>query len=417
MAEHILDEDVFPIVGWAGPGGDMIREDVMAGMAEAGFTVSQSGAGSDLKTVKKALDVAADAGVRLLLVHPSYHVGDEYELTDERRAEITELVSAVQDHPGLYGYHLRDEPRFHVLPRLAKVSDFIRSMDPYHLIYINHFPPIRGFGAPTIEWFWREYIRLCRPTMLSYDHYPVQVGTAEEVERDAHLPNVFPSGKLVVKPDFYEALDLLRALSNSHAIPFWAFTCAVRHGAYPTPEEGHMRFQLFNDLAYGARGLQYFTYAHDQAMVRPDGSTTETWEMARRINREIHVLAPVLKGLTNIGTFHHGPLWSGTRALPRSEEPLSVTVEGDPVSVGFFVREGDGGDGPRYAMVSNASPCDWARLTLKVNIGEEKLYCVDPKDGVIRELWPVNVRAQLVALAPGEGRLFQIGGEGQGKNF
>jgi len=73
MAQHILDEDAFPIVGWAGPGGEMIREDVMAGMAEAGFTVSHSGAGGDLKAVKRALDVAADAGVRLLLVHPSYH--------------------------------------------------------------------------------------------------------------------------------------------------------------------------------------------------------------------------------------------------------------------------------------------------------------------------------------------------------
>ena len=108
---------------------------------------------------------------------------------------------------------------------------------------------------------------------------------------------------------------------------------------------------------------------------------------------------------------------SGTRALPRSEEPLSVTVEGDPVSVGFFVRKGDGADSPRYVMICNASPCDWARLTLKVNVGEEKLFCVDPKDGVTRELWPVNPRAQLVALSPGGLRLFQIGGEGQGKNF
>jgi len=417
MAEHILDEDVFPIVGWAGPSGGMVREDVMAGMAEAGFTVSHSGVGGDPKDVRRALDVAADAGVRLLLIHPCYHVGDDYELTEARRGQIVEVVKAVQDHPGLYGYHLRDEPRFHVLPRLAEVAQHIRSMDPYHLIYINHFPPIRGFGAPSVEWFWREYIRLCQPTMLSYDHYPVQVGTAAEVEEGAHLPNVFPSGKIVVKPDFYEALDLLRSLSTHCDIPFWAFTCAVRHGAYLTPEEGHMRYQLFSDLAYGASGLQYFTYAHDQAMVRPDGSTTDTWEMARRINGEIHTLAPALKGLRNVGTFHHGPLWSGTRRLPQSDEPLSVAVEGDAVSVGLFVRPDEGPDGPRYAMVTNASPCDWARLTLKVNVGEEKLYCVDPKDGVTRELWPPNARAQLVVLAPGEGRLFQIGGEGQGKNF
>ncbi|MFC1526243.1 hypothetical protein ACFL6X_05460 [Candidatus Latescibacterota bacterium] len=413
MADHILEEGAFPIVGWAGPGGEMIREEVMAGMAEAGFTVSHSGAGSELAAVRRALDVAADAGVRLLLVHPSYHVGDEYELTEERRQQIAELVAAVGEHPGLYGYHLRDEPRFHVLPRLAEVSAFIRSLDPYHLIYINHFPPIRGFGAPTIEWFWGEYIRLCEPTMLSYDHYPVQVGTSEEVARDSDLPNVFERHKIVVKSDFFEALDLLRALSSHHGIPFWAFTCAVRHGAYPPPTEGHMRFQLFNDLIYGARGLQYFTYAHDQAMVRADGSTTETWEMARRINSEIHTLAPLLRRLTNIGVCHHGPLWSGTRSLPRSDEPLSVAVEGDSVAVGFFRRD----DGLPYVMVANTNPCDWARVTLKVKVEDERLHHVDPRDGVIRELWPPNPGAQLVGLAPGEGRLFQIGGEGEGKNF
>lgn len=412
--DHILQEEVFPIVGWAGPGGDMIRDDVMAGMAEAGFTVSHSSAGADPEAVQRALDVAANAGVRLLLTHPIYHVGDDFELTAQRRTEITAVVEAIRDHPGLYGYHLRDEPRFHLLPMLAQVSELIGSLDPYHLLYINHFPPIRGWGAPSVEWFWREFISLCQPTLLSYDHYPVQIGTDADVARDAHLPNVFAEHKIIVKPDFFDALELLRGLSTHHDLPFWAFTCAVRHGAYPTPTEGHMRFQLFNDLAYGARGLQYFTYAHDQAMVRPDGSTTETWELARRINREIHNWAPVLRRLTSIGTFHHGPLWSGTRAIPTSDEPQSFTVEGDPVTVGQFLRD----DGLRYLMVVNANPCSWARLTLSVKVGgDDKLYHVDPKDAVIRELWPPNPRAQLLALAPGEARLFQIGGEGQGKNF
>jgi hypothetical protein len=174
-----------------------------------------------------------------------------------------------------------------------------------------------------------------------------------------------------------------------------------------------MRFQLFNDLAYGAKGLQYFTYAHDQAMVRPDGSTTETWEIAKAINTEIHTLAPVLRRLRNVGVFHNGTLWNGTRNLPKSGEHLSVDVKGDQVTAGLFLDE----DNQRYLMIVNANPCDWARVTVEVNVKDEKLYHVDPRDRIIRELWPPNAKAQLVALAPGEGRLFQIGGEGMGKNF
>ena len=58
MKEHVLDEDLFPIVGWAGPGGDMIRDDIMAGMAEAGFTVSHSSLHPTEEGVTRALDMA-----------------------------------------------------------------------------------------------------------------------------------------------------------------------------------------------------------------------------------------------------------------------------------------------------------------------------------------------------------------------
>ena len=413
MAENILDEEAFPIVGWAGPGGDLIRDDVMAGMAEAGFTISHSSPDSKLPAVVRALDIAHTHGVRLLLGHSTYHVGNDFKLTANRKKQIKRLVDKVREHPGLYGYHLRDEPHFDALSILAEVADYIRTLDPYHLIYINHFPPIRGWGAVTVEWFWREYIRMTRPQMLSYDHYPITIGTEADVEEGRALPNVFADHKIIVKPDYFECLDLVRSLSNFYDIPFWAFTCAVRHGAYPTPTEGHMRFQLFNDLAYGAKGLQYFTYAHDQAMVRPDGSTTETWEIAKAINTEIHTLAPVLRRLRNVGVFHNGTLWNGTRNLPKSGEHLSVDVKGDQVTAGLFLDE----DNQRYLMIVNANPCDWARVTVEVNVKDEKLYHVDPRDRIIRELWPPNAKAQLVALAPGEGRLFQIGGEGMGRNF
>lgn len=239
------------------------------------------------------------------------------------------------------------------------------------------------------------------------------IGTDAEIEQNRDLPDVFPRHKIIVKPDFFHCLDLLRNLSTLRDIPFWAFTCSVRHGAYPTPTEGHMRFQLFNNLAYGARGLQYFTYAHDQAMVRPDGTTTETWEIARAINAEIHTLAPLLCRLTNVGVFHNGTLWSGTRSITRSNEHLAVNVTGDQVTVGFFVHD----QGLHYLMVGNVNPCDWARITLEVNVQKEKLYYVDPRDATVRELWPVNPRSQLVCLAPGEARLFQVGGEGGPKNF
>ncbi|TFG73731.1 MAG: hypothetical protein E4H27_00245 [Anaerolineales bacterium] len=414
MADEILNEDVFPIVGWAGPGDTMIRADVMHGMADAGFTVSHSQVSGDLDDVVYALDVAAESGVRLLLVHQSWHVGDDYVFDADRQVLVTILVDAIKDHPGLYGYHLRDEPRFHLLPLLAEVHSFIHQRDPYHLCYINHFPPIEGWGAPTAEAFWRRYIELVKPQILSYDHYPIMIGTAEEIQAAGNQPNIIPQEKLIIKPDFFSCLELLRTLANATHLPLWAFTCSVRHGPYPTPTEGHIRFQLMNDLAYGAKGLQYFTYAHDAAMVRADNSTTETWDIARRVNADIHKMGSILRVLSNIGTFRTGPLWSGTQYLHHSHLAPLVDCEGDPVTMGFFQYANE----RLYMIVVNGSPCTWAKITLKVGVSSgEKLLVFDLNSAQFRELWPADPHQQLVTLAPGEGRLFKVDGSGLGVNF
>jgi hypothetical protein len=415
MAACILHEDIFPIVGWAGPSGEMIRPDVMCDMAEAGFTVSHSRVSGGTDEVLRALDIAAESRMRLLLVHPLWHVGDDDRWDAARSEAAAQLIDPIKDHPGLYGYHLRDEPRVDQFAKLAEVQAFIRDRDPYHLGYINHFPPIEGWGAPTAEAFWWRYIAEVEPRMLSYDHYPITVGTDTEVRANADAPNIFAGHKLIVKPDFFSCLELLRRLSNATGLPFWAFTCSVRHGPYPTPTEGHMRFQLMNNLAYGARGLQYFTYAHNDAMVRRDGRTTGTWAAAQRINVDVHKLGPVLRDLRNVGVFRTGPLWSGTQHLHQSHLDPLVACEGDPVTLGFFQDEKD----RLYLMVVNGSPVDWAKITLKVDVrsDDETLLIYDLDDEAFRELWPADPQNQLVTLAPGEGRLFKVDRTGLGVDF
>ena len=167
-------------------------------------------------------------------LHQTWHVGDDYVFDADRQAQVAGLVDAIKDHPGLYGYHLRDEPRLHLIPLLAEVHAFIHERDPYHLCYINHFPPIEGWGAPTAEAFWRCYIEQIKPQLLSYDHYPIMVATSEEMETAGTKPNIIPHEKLIIKPDFFSCLELLRNLSNATNLPFWAFACSVRHGPYPT---------------------------------------------------------------------------------------------------------------------------------------------------------------------------------------
>ena len=98
MTENILDEDVFPIMGWAGPNDSMIRPDVMRGMADGGFTVSHSRVSGGVEDVLHALDVASEVGVRLLLAHRIWHVGDDYVFDADRQTQVSRLVDLVKNH-------------------------------------------------------------------------------------------------------------------------------------------------------------------------------------------------------------------------------------------------------------------------------------------------------------------------------
>ena len=248
---------------------------------------------------------------------------------------------------------------------------------------------------------------------MSYDHYGITIGTDAEIAAQARQRNVFPQEKMIAKPGFFSSLELLRNLPLATGLPFWAFTCSLRHGLYPTPTEGHIRFQLMNALAYGAKGAQYFTYAHCGTMVRADGSTTETWEIARRVNADIMALAGEMASLENIGVYRTGPLWSGTQHLPCGHAVLAdvfrmpgVECEGDPVTVGFFQdRKED-----MYLFVVTGNPCRWAKIRLMVDTlkENERLYGYDVKGRRYREISPADPHPQWVILALGEGRLFKV---------
>jgi hypothetical protein len=417
----VLDEDVFPIVSWGGPSGEMLRPDILCGMAEAGFTVSHSL--PDKGKLREALDTAAEAGVRLLLCDDAWQVTPTFKLTADRKRRIRKLVKEIGDHPGLYAYYLCDEPWSGAFPAIAKATAFLREIDPYHLVYVNHLPVRQtGWGAGSMEVFWRQYIEMCKPMLLSWDLYCIEVLSEDLLDKEGRdKPWVFPKHKIWIKPWYFENLELVRSFGLHYKLPFWAFAMSVRHYAYPTPTEGHLRFQLMHNLAYGARGLQYFNY---MGMIEADGTPREHWHFARKINREIHAIAPVLKKLNSINVCHSGPVWSGTRALRHDQlglDPyhMSVACEGDPVTIGFSRDDRD----VLHLMVVNKNPCEWARATLRIKvesdkivppkgknkIGEIGLIEYMPEDGKLRRPGPPGyLGEQTLVFSPGQGRLLCV---------
>jgi hypothetical protein len=97
---------------------------------------------------------------------------------------------------------------------------------------------------------------------------------------------------------FFTNLEIVRRLGLETKTPFWNCILANAHFNYMEPSDATFNLQVYSTLAYGGRGVQYFTYFTPQignyrlGAVDQFGNRTPTWEMLRRINNEIHAFAP-----------------------------------------------------------------------------------------------------------------------------
>src|SRR4029434_816957 len=258
----------FPILAWSGPPVAETNADRYRELAEAGFTHNFSGF-SNVDGMQKALDVAQAAGIKQFISIP------------ELLRDPEKVAERFKDHPALAGYYLRDEPSVADFPALAKWTRRIQAVDSIHPSYINLFPNYANgqqLGTATYQEHLDRFIKEVPVPVISFDHYPV-VGSS-------------------LRDEWYENLERVSATAKAAKKPFWAFALAVAHGPYPIAELEHLRLQVFSDLAYGAQGIQYFTYwtpksaewNFHQAPIEVDGKRTPVYDRVKQVNSEIRAL-------------------------------------------------------------------------------------------------------------------------------
>ena len=124
-------------------------------MADAGFTINFSHV-FDYETNRKALDIAQQVGVKLLI--GDSRIQPNKPVDEEALKKIDAVVADYKNHPAFFGYHVRDEPGAKIFPYMAEIKKRIESLDPNHLVYANLLPDIvtlERLGAPTYV----EYIK------------------------------------------------------------------------------------------------------------------------------------------------------------------------------------------------------------------------------------------------------------------
>jgi hypothetical protein len=336
----------FTLFGWVSPPIEQTTAERIAELAGAGLNVmlpAWDDAGR-LADTRVRTSLAAAHGVRCLAWDRRL---DRVDFEDPSTlTAIDSVVADYRDDPGFLGYYFTDEPQPPEFPRLAAFYSALRARDPVHPAFDNLLGR-SAFGSRT-EWerYARAFIERVRPAVLCDDQYDFLVGSDDGL--------------------FVENAVGLRSLADEYGIPFWSIVLLVQHGRFRGLTPGELRWQVSMLLAYGARGVGYFTYwtpAPDPvwnwqpAVIGWDGTRSPWYDVLAGFNPSVRAAGETLAGLRWLSTGHAGSLPRG--AAPFAPDEWIAAVEGR-AALGRFGEASD----MRYVLVANADSLSGRTITL-----------------------------------------------------
>ena len=327
----------------------------------------------------------AAAGLQGIVSDPETHVSDTVAQLEDTEIErrVNALVARVGGHPALFGYYLRDEPGANAYPGLGNWKAAFQRADPKGSAYINLFPNYASpeqMNVPTYEEYVESYITTVQPAFISYDHYALM-----------------DDGSL--RGGYFKNLEVVRAAALRHGIPFWNIVLSNTHFNYAEPSPAGFRFQLYTTLAYGARGISYFTYFtpnvgnYRLGPIDQFGNKTPTWDMLRNVNLQLHRLGPVYITLKSVNVFHHPNVPEGCSGMDTSR--FIASLSGGDLLAGEF----EDGNGNPFVLVVNKDLVKSASCVISFKTPGDVQF-VSPYTGLLSPWTGENVW-----LAPGQGTL------------
>ncbi len=288
---------------------------------------------------RKILDFCRELGMRAVIFDPRMPTS---LATPNAKANIDAIVADYASHPALMAYFVTDEPGANDFAALGEVVAYLKRRDPQHPGFVNLFPNCADartqLQTDSYEQYLARFLKTVDPFVLSYDHYPF-----------------LKSGD---RPEYFMNLALARNAVAGTDRPLWVINQCVQHYDYRVLTEPEFRFQAMQALAFGCRGLLWYTYWYpgpkiptvNHAMIAHDGTPDPTYAWIAAVNADARAIGDELTEAKSWATFHTGP---GGRFAPPLAPHLSP-IDADPASTApLTIGVLRARSGKTFALVAN----------------------------------------------------------------
>ena len=361
---------------------------------DAGFTFSMPPCGDDSGYTAaqnmQILDAAQAAGMPVMVM--DNRMQEALDNPAVRAQLLDAIVSSYSSHPALWGYFVYDEVPPELIGAVAAVVAGLRARDPRHPAYVSLFPDYYP-AIPDYDQYLRDYVRQIRPAESIYDYYPFLADGSD-------------------RTGFFANLSAVRRVGLESSTPIWFFAQLTELPGLRRASENEKRWQGLQALAYGARGLMFFTYWSEVRPGFPEpgvidprtGLPTEHYPEVQRVNSQVRAFGQQLASARSQDVFHNGPLAPG--AVTRPPRASIYIPSSAPITAGLF----DSAD-YRYAMLANRDYSATVSTAAVLTFGASRPQRLDVSSGrwvtvraIRKQTHSVTVRLTLV---PAGGALFR----------
>lgn len=214
---------------------------------------------------------------------------------------VQDYVELLAGYDCLEGYFVWDEPSKEVFSQAALLKSYFQKYAPDKLAYSCVYPSYGVYNWGSSDYNWQDssytryidgYLSTIRPDVLALNYYPFAASG---------------DNASLIRNDLWRDMGYVRKRAAESGIPYWHYFQGV--GNFEDKSIGAMTVekimvQMYAGLAYGAKGLSYFTSYG--LLLDATGIQTSLYAPLTAVNTKAKSIGNLLLDKTPVGLYHGG---------------------------------------------------------------------------------------------------------------